>query len=597
MYRLFIVLAVIFGAVFARAVLDGGHSQAAPIALPTPPGNPPGAPGGPNARDPIRHIVILVKENRTFDNYFGTFPHADGATYGRLSDGRLVRLTHTPDHTLLDISHQGDAARQAVNNGQMDRFDTLPGAMQNGQDVAMSQLYRSDIPNYWRYADAFTLMDHFFSTINGPSFPNHLVTVAGTSHNTDDNPLYNTHHSWGCDSGKYTTVGAANPHTGQTYRIFPCFNITTLPDLLQKKGISWKYYSPGKFQSGYIWSALDAIKHVRYSKLWHTNVVPTADFVNDARDGKLPAVSWLVESEQNSEHPPYSSCVGENWTVRELNAVMAGPDWRSTAVFVTWDDFGGFYDHVPPPHFDFISYGPRVPAIVISPYARAHFVDHRRYDFASILRYIENKFRLRHLSTYDRRAASIGQAFNFRQQPLAPLQLQPRTCPAGAVSSSTALTGDVTHVSTKPWDRSITLRPENSRYDAKLVMVWSTLIYEKNGQLVGLRDVQPGDRILATGVPTPDRALVYLGSRVHDPDLLRNRLTGKIVAKSRTSHSLTLRTTTRGDFTVVIDHKTRMPKHQKTLRSLRLRQQIVLSGILDARLHKVVRTIFIHLAT
>lgn len=594
MYKIFGVMALALALLFIHSVLSNDRSQAAPIALPTPVGPTP-APGGPGSHDPIRHIVIVIKENRTFDNYFGTFPRADGATYGRLSDGRVVRLSHTPDHTLLDISHQGDAARLAVDNGQMDKFDKLPGAIQNGQDIALSQLYRQDIPNYWRYAQTYTLLDHFFSTINGPSFPNHLVTVAASSHNTDDNPLYNTHRSWGCDSGKYTSVEAANPYTGQKYRLFPCFNMSTLPDLLRKKGISWKYYAPSQFKSGYIWSALDAIRHIRYSSLWHTNVLPTEQFAKDARAGTLPAVSWVVTSEQNSEHPPYSACVGENWTVRTLNAVMQSPDWKSTAVFLTWDDFGGFYDHVPPPHLDYISYGPRVPTIIISPYVRAHFVDHRRFDFTSILRYIEDKYGLGQLSTYDRRAASIGQVFDFRQDPLSPLPVEPRSCPEGSTSASSTIRGTAIRVSLKPWDRSIILRPENARYREKVVVVWSTLVFDMNNKHVKLSDIQPNDRIAGSAVPTPDRALVYLGGRLHDLDLQHAYIAGRIVGRDILAHTVTVRTAKHGAVRVRIGPAVRPRSAVPHYSAFTLGRWLRVNGILDDRVHLLVRPTSLHL--
>ncbi|MGH2443805.1 MAG: alkaline phosphatase family protein, partial [Chloroflexota bacterium] len=245
-----------------------------PAATPATTGTPT-ATGTPVTPDPIQHIVILMKENRSFDNYFGTFGGADGATMGRLSNGRLVPLGHTPDHTLLDISHQGSAATVAEQNGKMNGFDLLPGAIQNGRDIAMSQLQEPDIPNYWEYARTFTLDDHFFSTINGPSFPNHLALVAASSNNIIDNPVLNTYHSWGCDAGKYTKVDSVDPITGVHTFIKPCFDMTTIPDLLDRAHVSWKYYAPGQYQSGYIWSSLDSIRHIRYSSIWKTNVVPT----------------------------------------------------------------------------------------------------------------------------------------------------------------------------------------------------------------------------------------------------------------------------------------------------------------------------------
>src|SRR5262249_39580384 len=150
----------------------------------------------------------------------------------------------------------------------------------------------------------------------------------------------------------------------------------------------------GRGQSGYIWSALDAIDHIRNTALWDEKVVSPVQFIPDALSGNLPAVSWIVIGSGNSEHPPASTCAGENWTVRQINAVMQGPSWNETAIFLTWDDFGGFYDHVPPPMVDNFGFGPRVPLIVISPFAKPGLISHTVYEFSSLLKFVEQKFSL-----------------------------------------------------------------------------------------------------------------------------------------------------------------------------------------------------------
>ena len=512
-----IVVAVVLSGLTATSIAHSAPSEAQPIAKNT---AAPGAATSPSRPNPIQHIVVIVKENRSFDNYFGTFPGASGSRVGRTSQRRLVPLIHTPDHTLLDIGHAGDAARLAVAGGRMNGFDRLPGAVQDGQDVALSQLSQADIPNYWAYARAYALDDHFFSTINGPSFPNHLVTVAASSPNPDDNPILNSSHSWGCDAGRYAKVEAVDPHTGARSFIKPCFDIDTLPDLLQQAGISWKYYAPRQYQSGYIWSALNSVKHIRYSLLWHTNVPDTSQFIRDVQAGTLPQVSWLVMNEEVSDHPPHSACVGENWTVHQLNALMRSPLWSSTAVFLTWDDFGGFYDHVAPPHPDFISYGPRVPTIVISPYARPQLIDHRQYDFASILRYIEDRFGLPRLSTYDRQAQSIAPDLNLTQSPRAPLILHQRWCPPGAYATTTSLRGRVVQVINRADESAIVIRIAASSQPAKVVLGGQLMLWDAARQAITLQDFDAGDRVRATGVPSPDKALVYLGTRVQDLDVL-----------------------------------------------------------------------------
>lgn len=469
---------------------------------------------------PIKHIIIIDKENRSFDNLFGSYPGADGATQARLSNGRLVPLGHTPDHTLFDIAHAGDAAAFAIDHGRMDRFDQLPGALQGGRDIADSILHQSDIPNYWRYARHFTLADHFFATISGPSFPNHLVTIAASSVNTVDNPRGQTHHAWGCDSGPFTVINAIDPRTGRAYLTKPCFNIRTLADTFQKYRVSWKYYAPRLYDSGYIWDSFDAIRRIRYSRLWKTRAdVPDTSFVRDARAGRLPAVSWLVTNAPLSEHPPFSVCEGENWTVKQINAVMQGKDWKSTLIVLTWDDFGGFYDHVAPPRLDYISLGPRVPTLLISPYSRAHFVDHQSMEFDSMLKFIEQDFRLPSLTSRDRHASSLLSALDFRQRPRAPYLLKTRSCPAGAsLTNRFTVTGTFLKLVVHSYDREVLLRLKGGNI-VTLLIGTSTHTVTANHRRVSLTDFRLGDHLSAVGRPDQQRALVYGAVTVRDLDL------------------------------------------------------------------------------
>ncbi|HZU12160.1 MAG TPA: alkaline phosphatase family protein [Chloroflexota bacterium] len=480
------------------------------------------------ARYPIAHVVIIDKENHSFDNLFGRFPRANGATWARLSDDGVVPLGHAPDHTLLDIDHSSVAARFAVDGGRMDRFDRLLGAIQDGQDVADSQYGPADIPAYWQYARDFTLDDRFFSTIMGASFPNHLVTIAASSANTVDNPQGQTHYAWGCDGGATSWVNAINPTTGRTYETKPCFNMPTMADSLDHRHISWRYYAPGQYRSGYIWSSFDAIRHIRYSPLWTSHVVPVGRFAEDAAAGHLPAVSWLVSDEADSEHPPYSMCAGENWTVRQITAVMRGPDWPSTLVVLTWDDFGGFYDHVAPPHLDAIRLGPRVPAIIISPYARAHAVDHHTMDFDSILRFIEQDFRLPPLTRWDRDASSLLSSLNLHQRPLAPVVLGQRRCPTSDYHIHDRIAGTYLRLSPRPGGYNLSLRLPSGTV-ATLIIGWSTVFRMQGTIPVRLSDFRVGDRVAAKAHPDPTRALLYGAGTLYDLDLRPFRSRGVIV--------------------------------------------------------------------
>jgi phospholipase C len=386
----------------------------------------------------LEHIVFIIKENRTFDHYFGTFPGADGVTTGIISTGDTIPLGQAPDQTPRDISHSFQSAVLAINGGAMNQFDLIPGANQKGDYLSYTQYTEADLPNYFTYARLFVLADAFFSSLTGPSFPNHLYTVGAQSGGAINNPS-NSAGRWGCDSPSNSRVQVEDDEGNMLTPQYPCFDFETLADELEAKGLSWKYYAPNQGESGYIWSALNAIAHIRLTDLWTQHVVPTAQFVDDAMNGTLPAVSWLVVNAAQSEHPPASVCVGENWTVEQINAIMLGSNWDSTAIFLTWDDFGGFYDHVPPPTVDNFGFGPRVPFLVISPWAKPGFIDHTVLEFSSMLKLVEERFDLDPLTQRDQDAADLIEAFDFKEGPRAPVILQPRTCPAGASTTAIVL--------------------------------------------------------------------------------------------------------------------------------------------------------------
>jgi len=265
-----------------------------------------------------------------------------------------------------------------------------------------------------------------FSSVHSESFPNRLYSIAAQSGGVISNP--NEVSEWGCDAPATASVAVLHSDGSQTKEA-PCFDFPTVADSLQNAGISWKFYAASSGQPGYIFSTLDAIKHIRNSPLWSEHVVPYTQFTADAQAGKIPAVSWLMSDLAESEHPLSSACEGENWTVAQLNAVMQGPDWNTTAIFVTWDDFGGFYDHVPPPQLDTFGLGPRVPLLIISPFAKKGYISHTVYEFSSVLRFIEERFGLQPLTGRDSSANDMLDSFDFTQQPTAPLVLQTRTCP------------------------------------------------------------------------------------------------------------------------------------------------------------------------
>ena len=196
-------------------------------------------------------------------------------------------------------------------------------------------------------------------------------------------------------------------------------------------------------QPGYIWSSYDAIKHIRYSKQWSTNVPLPDQFIKDVKSGHLAAITWLTSNFNQSDHPPASICIGQDWVDDQINAVMASKYWKSTAIILTWDDFGGFYDHVPPPVESLFGLdpqvpaglGPRVPTIVISPYARARDIDSSQMDFRSLLTFTEDTFNLPHIDKFNRGGNSIAGMFDFKQKPLPPDRMAPMQCSAQAIAS------------------------------------------------------------------------------------------------------------------------------------------------------------------
>ncbi|PZS08171.1 MAG: hypothetical protein DLM70_02930 [Chloroflexi bacterium] len=471
----------------------------------------------------IRHVVIMIKENRTFDDYFGTFPGADGATTFTDSSGQTHPLTHQSDRIPYGIDHGAEAASAGYDNGKMDGFSRIPGAIQYGRDWSDSQLRQQDIPNYWSYARHFTLDDRFFSTVRGPSFPNHLFTmlVAGS---VAANP-YPTTSYVGCDAARGTYVDSVS-RNGERTVVQPCFDYKTIADSLDAAGLDWKYFGkPYQLHSpqGYLWSAFSAIRHIRYGPDWTKHVVDYTQFDRDVRTNRLPPVSWLLEPAEVSDQPPYSVCQGENWTVQRINEIMKNPKvWRNTVIVLTWDDFGGLYDHVTPPPGPnpFLGYGFRVPAIVISPFARRSRVDHTQYDFTSILKLVETNFGLPSLGSRDSRANGLSNSLRLDQAPLKPLVLKPRTCPnAGKAAPFQLPLSWFVGVDRRHDHLQLTIRFSGGTHDA-LGVTTRTVFRTSNGHVIPANSLTAGDHLTVRAIPDPVLPRRYLASLVRDRDVV-----------------------------------------------------------------------------
>jgi phospholipase C len=395
------------------------------------------------ATTPIQHVVLVMKENRSFDQYFGTFPGANGATTASRVDGNTMTLARTPDALPNDIGHSANDFFKAYNGGLNNGFEFERGAFSaTGKALALSQMDQSGIPNYWAYASRYGLGDNMFSDFHGASFANNLYEVAaqaGRYHAPLDfrsvwgiprGDGVETSPYWGCDSPTGASVQLIDP-AGVKSKEYPCFTFRALPNILSENGVSWKMYADETSKT-FHHNALDGLTPVRNEPTLWENVQPTAQFLADVAAGTLPAVSWLILPQ--TEHPPQSTCMGENQTVQFVNPVMQSPLWNSTAIFVVWDEWGGFYDHVPPAQVDNISYGFRVPLIVISPWVKygassdGGYISHEFYTHASFIRSVERNWSLPDLGAADVGANDYLDFFDFAQIPKAPVVLQERSC-------------------------------------------------------------------------------------------------------------------------------------------------------------------------
>jgi phospholipase C len=264
-----------------------------------------------------------------------------------------------------------------------------------------------------------------FPTEWGGSFTAHLDLIAGTTLLSPnlaeaDNP---SAQPWDCDAPVGTTTNTWNSNRGYGNGTgpFPCFTqFSTMADTLDAAGVSWKYYCPEPSDYGAkLWTSFGAIKSIRYGADWSKVVTPQTNVLTDIASGALPAVSWVIPDWLDSDHPGNQSGTGPSWVASVVNAVGQSPYWKSTAIVVLWDDWGGWYDHDVPPQLDFLGLGYRVPMLVISPYAKKGYVDHTQFEFGSILKFQENVFSLPSLGFTDQRATGLSDAFDFSQKPRA----------------------------------------------------------------------------------------------------------------------------------------------------------------------------------
>jgi phospholipase C len=376
----------------------------------------------------IRYVLVLVKENHTFDNYFTGFPKATSSKFAEKWDGHKdvkILRPFAPDDTLpTSPVHSHGKAVAAYRHGHMDGFSTNPG------HTPYMRYRESQIPSYWKYARNFVLADHFFSESLAPSSPGHEVFWFGRS-TTIDNPTCHLKDGKGCGvgcEGNHLTATAFNPKTGVEHKVKPCFDLPSLPDHLPKK-FTWIDYG------GQMAKQIKSQRNVSASHYGSSK-----QLLRDMKNGVVHNLMIAhLSGGDISEHPPEGPCKGERFSVDVINAAMKLPEWKHMAIIVTWDDWGGFYDHVRPhvhktDNGSIYGRGFRLPVIIISPYARKGAVLHDVTEQASVPKLIEELWGMKFMSTRnanarDGAAGSLMGAFDFTQQPRPKMELPTRSCP------------------------------------------------------------------------------------------------------------------------------------------------------------------------
>jgi phospholipase C len=396
------LLGAAVGVALASLLFVGSATAASPVAAPTP-------------TTPIQHVVVLMQENHTFDNYFGTYPGADGIPAGVCMprdpanpSAGCVTSYHLPSHRTIDLSHGTDVAGIALNGGKLDGFVYAQNKRNLPGETAMGYYDGSDLPFYWNLASSSVLADRFFSSDAGGSKENHLYWVAAQS------------------------GGGSVPEAGYTF--------DTIFDRLQAAGVDWKFYvqnydptitfrnltgAPQDSQT--VWVPL--LNFARYldDPVLSKRIVDVSQYHADLAAGTLPAVAFIAPSGA-SEHPPGDVSIGQVYGTSLITALMQSSSWPSSLFVLTWDDWGGWYDHVLPPQVDANGYGMRVPALFVSPYAPPGRIDSTTYDFTSILRFIEDNWELQPMTARDAAANSVGTALDFSgpaRQPILPGYVYP----------------------------------------------------------------------------------------------------------------------------------------------------------------------------
>ena len=386
-----------------------------------------------NGKTPIKHVVFIIQENRSFENFFAGFPGADAPLYGfALHSHRRVKvpLHQTDFETNPNLPHTWQAAITGWHKGKMDGFHTGPGM----NFAAYAYAEHSQIGPYWAMAQQYVLADKMFPDEFGGSYVVHMMAVAANDDLSPTEALVNqpTHAPEDCDSPPQTRSSLVNIYrqVGRGNGPFPCFTqFDSLANVLDDAGVSWRFYIKRHLNGG-LYSPFEALSYVRYGPDWDRNIIaPQTRVLTDIKRGRLAAVTWVTPSRNDSDLPGTHSDHGPSWVTAIVNEIGESKFWKSTAIVVVWDEWGGWYDNVPPPQLDFRGLGIRVPCLIISPYAKegtsgAGYVSHTQYEYASVLKFVEEIFDLPPIGPgsqgyADTRANSIADSFDFSQSPCA----------------------------------------------------------------------------------------------------------------------------------------------------------------------------------
>jgi phospholipase C len=410
----------------------------------------------------IQHVVIIFQENRSTDNLFQdpvlVKNGADIQNFGVNSQGQTIPLAQldlgtngsNPDNYDLNHSHTAFVNMCDLNASTgvcaMDGADKIPVVCNTGvtncapANPQFMYVNPADIQPYFKLAEQYAFADRMFQTNQGPSFPAHQFIISGTSAPTATSTSFaaenpgggNTSTAAGCIAPPTVFVKVLDPTGSESSTMYPCFEHQTLTDLLNAASITWRYYAP---TPGSIWTAPNAIQHMCGPNAappnatactgsdWTNNVViataqTKATVLTDITSGQLATVSWVIPGAPESDHAQQNDGSGPSWVASIVNAIGNSSYWSNTAIFIAWDDWGGWYDHVPPKIVNSYEYGFRVPLIVVSPYAKPAYISHVPHDFGSILKFIEQTFNLPSLGYADVPADNLSDCFDFTQTPL-----------------------------------------------------------------------------------------------------------------------------------------------------------------------------------